>query len=150
MTTRSKDPPTLPGGISPTAVSVQDLPHAWRQRATDMARYGADGLSRALIAAADELEAALRVESGATVSLKEAAQESGYSADYLSRLVREGALTNMGSKRRPRIRRSDLPRRVRPVADCRPRVYDVEADARRLRSPTNGQRGDHGERGDDH
>lgn len=46
------------------------------------------------------------------LSLQEAAAESGYHEDSLTRLVREGKLANVGSKHRPRFRRADLPRRA--------------------------------------
>lgn len=42
----------------------------------------------------------------------EAGEESGYSADYLGRLVREGQIPNAGRPNAPKIRRSDLPRKA--------------------------------------
>ena len=52
---------------------------------------------------ADELEA--------TLSLVEAASESGYSADHLGRLVRDGKIPNAGRPGAPRIARKHLPRK---------------------------------------
>ena len=43
------------------------------------------------------------------MSLVDAAQVSGYSADHLGSLVRQGKLPNVGRKNAPRVRRTDLP-----------------------------------------
>lgn len=45
------------------------------------------------------------------LTLAEAARESGYSTDQLSRLIREGKLVNVGRKGAPRVRRGDLPKK---------------------------------------
>ncbi|MDE2782551.1 MAG: hypothetical protein OXK77_06320, partial [Gemmatimonadota bacterium] len=42
----------------------------------------------------------------------EAARESGYSADHLGRLVRDGRIPNAGRPGAPRIARTDLPRKA--------------------------------------
>ncbi len=56
-----------------------------------------------------ELEAAL----GHTVlTLTEAAATSGYSADHLGHLVREGKIPNAGRPGAPRIALRDLPRKA--------------------------------------
>lgn len=67
------------------------------------------------------------------LSLHRAAAESGYSADHLGRLVREGKLTNAGRANSPRIRRGDLPFKPRhSVAPDSERSYDPDTDARSL------------------
>ena len=50
-----------------------------------------------------------------TLSLREAAIESGYSPDHLGRLVRTGSIPNAGRRNAPRIRRTDLPRKTSPL-----------------------------------
>lgn len=115
---------------------VRDLSAAWRARAADLARYGADAIARALATVADELDAALQCEATVTLSLTQAATESGYSINHLARLVRAGVIRNAGTGRKPRIRRADLPKRVRRVAAKQPQLYDVDADARSLLSAT--------------
>ena len=47
------------------------------------------------------------------LTLREAAETSGYSYASLQSLVRSGELPNAGEKGRPRVRRRDLPRRLR-------------------------------------
>jgi hypothetical protein len=37
---------------------------------------------------------------------------SGYSADYLGRMLRSGSIPNAGRPHAPRIRRADLPRKA--------------------------------------
>ena len=60
----------------------------------------------ALESCAAELEATLRERDETTLSLTEAARESGYSADHLGRLVRDGKIPNTGRPGAPRIARS--------------------------------------------
>lgn len=65
--------------------------------------------------------------------LRRAAAESGYTADHLGRLLREGKLANAGRANAPRIRRGDLPRKPRRAVAAGPeRAYDPDADARSL------------------
>ncbi len=96
------------GGIMTPA---RELPRAWRARAEQLRPYS-PAASRAFDEAAGELESALGGEQGALLDLQEAARESGYSADYLGRLVREGQIRNAGRRNAPRIRRGDLPRKA--------------------------------------
>ena len=109
--------------------SVESLPVAWRKRAKALRRYGGDTPAVALDRCADDLEAMLRERDETTLSLVEAAQESGYSADHLGRLVRDGRIPNAGRPGAPRIARVHLPRKAHtqpspPLAD-KPRRGDV-------------------------
>ena len=70
----------------------------------------------ALESCAAELEATLRERDETTLSLTEAATESGYSTDHLGRLVREGKIPNAGRPGAPRIARSILPRKTQAPA----------------------------------
>jgi hypothetical protein len=73
------------------------------------------------------------------LSLQRAAAESGYSADHLGRLLRDGKLANAGRVNSPRIRRGDLPIKARhALAPDAERSYDLDADARSLMSRRNG------------
>jgi len=66
-----------------------------------------------------------------TLNLREAALESGYSADYLGGLVRQGTIPNAGRPNAPRVRRRDLPKK----ATCLPSVDPLPT----LGRPTKGQ-----------
>ena len=68
------------------------------------------------------------------LSLTEAAERTGYSAEHLGRLVRQGRLPNAGRKNAPRVRLSDLTLEVKPkLAGRSVRMYDPLSDARSLR-----------------
>jgi len=45
------------------------------------------------------------------LTLEEAAEESGYSADHLRRLIRAGTVPNAGRRHAPLILRANLPRK---------------------------------------
>lgn len=83
----------------------------WREEALVLRRRGALGQAEVLEGAATEMEALLAIAGESTVSLQEAAALSGYTTDALTRLVRRGALQNLGRPRAPRFRVRDLPRK---------------------------------------
>lgn len=92
-----------------------DLVTSWREEAARLrARYGDDRLAQLCETHAAELETAIIGSATDLLNLQQAARASGYSADRLSRLVREGKIPNFGRKHAPRVRRGDLP--IRPGA----------------------------------
>jgi len=82
---------------------------AWRERAAYLEQFGDPTSARLWRLAALELEHALKALGDETLTLVEAAAVSGYSADHLGHLVRNGTITNYGRKNAPRVRRADLP-----------------------------------------
>lgn len=98
-----------------------ELPDQWRVLAKQQRRLGADAQARILDFCADELTAAFLRAGDETLTLSRAAQESGYGADHLGRMVREGRIPNSGRKDKPLIRRRDLPQkgRKRKEEPCR-------------------------------
>ena len=92
-------------------MGVTDLPAAWRERAKGLVRYSQPA-GNAYEDAADELEKALRRQEDEVLNLTQAADESGYTADYLGRLVKAGEISNAGRPGAPKIRRGDLPKKV--------------------------------------
>lgn len=94
-----------------------DLPGHWRTLAKELRRFGAEPQARALESCADELTAALRSTAEELLTLRRAAEESGYSVDHVARLLREGKIPNAGEKSRPRVRRCDLPIRSNKAAE---------------------------------
>jgi hypothetical protein len=91
--------------------ALADLSASWRTVAATLHPY-APAAALAYERAAEELDAALDAQQNARLTLREAAEESGFSADHLGRLVREGRIPNAGRPHAPRVRRSDLPRRA--------------------------------------
>ena len=59
-----------------------------------------------------QLDEALRTAQQDLLTLDQAAQESGYSAEHLGRLLRGGVLPNAGRKGAPLICRGDLPQKA--------------------------------------
>lgn len=64
------------------------------------------------------------------LTLEAASAVSGYSADHLSRLLRQGKIPNAGRKHSPRIKRSSLPRKIRCLTSEAPVIH--LADARQV------------------
>ena len=98
-----------------------DLVSNWRAVAKLFREHEQSATAVAYEKCADALEEALAQENGATLTLQEAAAESGYSADHLGRMVREGKIPNVGQPNAPRIARKDLPRKP-DVAASSPRA----------------------------
>lgn len=93
------------------------LPLQWRAEAEVARRLRAEPQALILEKCASELELAERAEGMELLNLTQAALRSGYSADALGRMIREGRLTNYGRKNAPRVRVCDLPRKaLRPPA----------------------------------
>lgn len=121
-------------------MTPSELPTAWRARAAELRRWAAaEGAACALEGVADELDAALRRERDECLTLTAASKVCGYTPDHLGRLIRGGAITNMGRENAPRIRRGDLPMKAGGrVASLAVSAYDPGADARFLRSRRGG------------
>ncbi len=90
-------------------MNLADLPDTWRALAESLRRFGADPQARTLEACADELTAKLQQRASELLTLHQAAAQSGYTADHIGLLVREGKIPNAGRKSKPLVRRSDLP-----------------------------------------
>ena len=99
--------------------SVEGLPADWRKQAKALRRYGGDTPATAIERCADDLEATLIERDETTFSLVEAARESGYTADHLGRLVRDGKIPNAGRPGAPRIALKDLPRKAHAMSASR-------------------------------
>jgi len=98
----------------------EHLPKRWRERAAALRDWGADeAAARLWERAAVELEQALRAAGAETLTLVQAAHETGLTADHLGDLVRQGKIPNAGRKGAPRIRRADLPAQQTPVRPLR-------------------------------
>jgi hypothetical protein len=118
-------------------MTLAELAARWLATATQLEPY-APAAAQAFRRCAGDLDAAAHDASEEALSLEEAAKESGFHPDSLGRKIRAGQLTNVGTKRRPRVRRGDLPKkggRGRPAGDGHQRdehvrTGDVAAIAR--------------------
>ena len=100
-----------------------ELAHKWRARAGESRDAAQNGDSPAMqgvykeIAGreercANELDAAVVKWQNEELTIKQAAEESGYDEEVLRRAVRDGRIPNAGRKGSPKIRRADLPRKL--------------------------------------
>ncbi len=103
--------------------SVEGLPADWRGKAKALRRYGSETAALVLDLCAEDLETTIRDRDETTLSLVEAARESGYSREHLGRLVRDGKIPNAGRLNAPRIARIHLPRKA--TAPAVPLVRDA-------------------------
>src|SRR5690349_11361133 len=82
----------------------------WESRRADAQRLGAmvsmAAVCDEVLASLNELRLGL---AGETLTREQAAEAMGVHPDSVTRLVRKGKLTNVGSATRPRFKRSDLP-----------------------------------------
>lgn len=111
----------MTSGVEHPLIKLADR---WRERAATLSTYGADSSAKALQACSVELEAELRSWLEESLTLEEAAAESGYSYSSLQKRVAGSEILNAGDKGSPRIRRRDLP--YKPTAE---RVDGIAAEA---------------------
>lgn len=88
---------------------ILQLAAYWRDEAATLRGYGAEAQATAIERCACDLEEKAGSEGQEVLTLAEAARASGYSADHLGRLVREGKIPNAGRPGSPRIARGDVP-----------------------------------------
>jgi hypothetical protein len=118
-------------------MTCQQLVDRWRADSEVLRRNGCETAAQALEARASELEAVLRNEAAETLTLRQAAQESGYSHERLRHLIAAGDIANAGRKGAPRIRRADLPRKAQAKA-VSGGSFDAFAAARRATMASRG------------
>ena len=119
-----------------SCVGRQDrLRWTWRTWGTNgkptpacLREYGQKAAAKVAELHAMQLREALRAASDESLTLAEAAAESGYSKRRLRELVPEGSVPNAGRKGAPRIRRGDLPRKAKAASDG----FDAGAEARAI------------------
>jgi hypothetical protein len=98
----------------------------WHEDAATLRHRGAVTHADLLDSVIGDLEATLTVQQAEAVTLAEAARVSGYTADHLGRLIREGKLRNVGRPNAPRLLLTNLPRKPdvagAPRQTARPRL----------------------------
>lgn len=110
---------------------LQAVAARWRVEAEVLRRYADERGAAVCELHATELEAELRAALTEELTLQQASRESGYSERRLRELIAEEKVPNAGRKHAPRIRRVDLPHRVRRRAGAGA-GYDAAADAQAL------------------
>lgn len=105
----------------------------WAERGVDFERFGVqvDG-ARLCAEVVSDLRQIESAEAQRMVGLEEAAQLSGFSADHIGRLVREGRIMNYGRKGAPLVRVVDLPRKPGSLTSATPLAILAPADRRRI------------------
>lgn len=107
-------------------MSLEDFVAKWTGEANVMRNRGALVNGAALLEEVlHDFDAATSDYQSQPLTLSNAARESGYSVDYLGRLVREGQIPNAGRPNAPKIRRSDLPRKASNLR-CRDRFHHLD------------------------
>ena len=89
-----------------------DLAIAWKEKATELRRFGAEDQAVTLEYCADDLEEMWRVWQEEPLTLEEAAEESGFSYSSLQKRVASGEIPNVGKSGAPRVQRQALPRKT--------------------------------------
>jgi hypothetical protein len=91
-------------------MSPEEFTAKWGSEADAMDHRGALVNGAALLhEVLSDFDAVIRGHGEESLTLVEASRQSGYSADYLGSLVRQGRIPNAGRQSAPRIRRRDLP-----------------------------------------
>jgi|GraSoiStandDraft_10_1057309.scaffolds.fasta_scaffold58526_2 hypothetical protein len=105
----------------------------WEARAAEYEQLGVSvngaSICRALLA---DLEQLWREQDSTELTLQEAAEASGYSADHLRRLARTGRVPARRRGRRLFFRSADLPHKPATVDAVPVRAYDPGAHARQV------------------
>ena len=81
----------------------------WQREAENLRRRGAEPLATLLESCAADLREFGEQWCLEQLTVTQAAKESGYSKDTISRFIKDGLVENVGRKGAPRVRRCDLP-----------------------------------------
>jgi len=109
--------------------ALLELVSRWREEADLLRGYGAEEAAAAAERHAEQLVDAVTEAEGEVLTLAEAAAVSGYARRTLRQKVSEGEIPNVGKRNAPRVRRGDLPMRVKSKkAD----LFDASAEAQEI------------------
>jgi len=88
-----------------------DLSPSWRSLAETFREHAAEPLALAYERCAEQLDLALAQADDELLTVTQAAAETGYSQRHLRRMVADGTIRQAGTPNRPRLLRSELPRK---------------------------------------
>jgi len=103
--------PSGPSTARPFERFLSRITAQWRDEAKILHRRAADAQAAVMESCAADLEQEARAFSLETLTLEQAVAESGYSYSALQKMVRYRRIPNAGTPHRPRVRRSDLPKK---------------------------------------
>lgn len=115
---------------------LHSLLKSWCLRTGQFAEHHCHEVAAVYRLVGEEVDQELRAWSRELLTIEAAAEETGYSAEHLRRLVRSGRILGeqgQGAKSRVRVRRGDLPAKSHgaPGGTSEPApVYDPDEDAR--------------------
>jgi len=92
---------------------IERLAAEFLERASEARRIGLSPVAEVWTEAARVVEQAIMEHEFDVLTVREAAELSGYSAKTIRSYVQDGHLTNMGRKGSPRVKRGELPRKPR-------------------------------------
>jgi hypothetical protein len=101
----------------------------WREEAGLLRGYGASQAAAATELHAREVVEAVKQAENEELTLEEAAAASGYARRTIRQKVSEGEIPNVGRRNAPRVRRGDLPMRVKAK---KVDSFDASAEARSI------------------
>ena len=110
---------------------ISDVLKRWMERHEEWTRLGAQ-VSGERVAAeiVADLQEIAKAQADELVTLEEAGRQTGYTADHLGALIRQGKLQNYGRKNAPRVRLGDCPRKPHALTYRRDRATLGLADRR--------------------
>ncbi len=114
---------------------LASLVGAWRRDSSRFHELGQDNLAKLMAHMAHELELALKAQDEREVTISQASEISGYTQDWLRRMVKNGRIAGRRDGNRYFVQVSSLPRRIpktRSVVDelaAIRRTNDVGRDA---------------------
>ena len=94
------------------ARSLSELVEQWSADAETLEEHGATAQAKVCTKHAIQLDIALQQQGNELLTLAQASDLSGYSRDYLRRLVADGTIPDAGRRNAPRIRRKDCPKKA--------------------------------------
>jgi hypothetical protein len=120
-----------PAGLSG---AIFDLMNEWVRRAAMLRAHGAEASARSLENAANELQNVMDRAASEALTPRQAAAETGYNRESITRLVRTGRIPNVGRPNAPKVRRADLAalsgaRGPRAKASNSPSLASIARDA---------------------
>ena len=122
------------------STELRQLAENWRSEAERLRQLEAAGQAAAFEQLANELEATLATWETSSLTIREAADCSGYTEDHLRRLVRKGHIPNAGRKNSPRIARRHLPAK-RHLKDGSAAQYPLDSREQIARSVADSVKG---------